>query len=305
MKLTLSILILILALLVNINTNASSQTPPCFPEFQGISYQMDDIVNCPPYNSNMPLDVFIGYLSLDSLSKYAQINEYKEFLNRQTYNDTMRTMMRFIYKTVEYNPNTYLSFMYHAKYDKTPIDEYFYCFINKVLDESPSPKLDASLLGSYLIAQITVDSIYSYIDSTSWPISSRLVCCSINQTFKGSSNVNNNNPLIIEPQIKFEYSDEWLVNGNEDSSNVIFELEKNKSYIVFLEYRFVCRSSLDIYYTIYPFRSSYSKTACMYPIVNGNVIDTFNELGFGTSVNLNIFNAGLTNRINAIKNYTP
>lgn len=267
---------------------------------------MDDIVNCPPYNSNMSLDVFIGYLALDSLSKYAGYNEYNEFMNRQSYNDTLRTMMRYIYKTVEYNPSNFLCFMYHNRYNSAPADEYFYGLIKNVLQESPSPILDASLIGSFFIAQIHVDSIYSYIDSLAQIAKNcRDVIASTNQIFKGTLPSYNNNLPIIDPTIQFTYANEWFLQGFESPTDTLFELENGKSYIVFLEYRYICRDSSHIYYEIFPIRCSKSRTACMYPIVNGNVIDTYNELGFGTSVNINTFYTLLANRINEIKNYTP
>ncbi|MEI6089469.1 MAG: T9SS type A sorting domain-containing protein [bacterium] len=306
MKLPHPIFILVFALLVNINTNAYSQEPPCFPGFMGPTYQINDIQNCPPYDSNMPLDPFIGYLALDSLSKHVGFNEYHDFLARQSYNDTIRTMMRYIYQTVDYNPTNFLCFMYHNRYDCSPIDEYYYGLISKVLQESPSPILDASLLGSFLIAQIDVDSIYCYTDTNArWARTNRAVMATINQIYKGTTPIYNNNLPIIKPTIQFEYAREWFMGKFYDPDEILFELEKGKSYIVFLEYRYICRDNSQIYYEIFPIRCSKSKTACMYPIVNGNVIDTFNELGFGTSVNLNAFNDLLTNHINAIKNYTP
>lgn len=308
MKRIFFILAIALCSIANMNSKAYSQTPPCFPGFQGISYQINDIVNCPPYVSNMPYDAFIGYLALDSLSKYADYNDYNDFIARQSYNDTIRTMMRYIYKTVEYNPNNFLCFLLHDRYPSTPVNEYFYTFINKVLLESPSPILDASLIGSFLIAQIQVDSIYCYTDTTAqWAKTSRTVRVSINNVFKGASVISNINPAIIDPQFQFTYAKEWFMGRflDLDADTTTFELEKGKSYIVFLEFRFICRESPNVYYEIFPIRCSKSRTACMYPIVNGNVIDINNELGFGTSVNINTFNDLLTNRINAIKNYTP
>lgn len=306
MKRIFFLLAIALCFIANINSKVYSQTPPCFPKYPGLTYQMDDIINCPPYNSNMPLDVFIGYLALDSLSKYADYNDYNNFIARQSYNDTIRTMMRYIYKTVDYNPNNFLCFMYHNRYQRRPIDGYYRDLIHKVLLESPMPILDASLLGSFLIAQINVDSIYCYTDSLAkFARTSRTVKASINQIFKGTPPTYNI-LSIIEQTIEFTYAREWFVNFNGyDSSANVFELEKGNSYIVFLEYRYICRENSSFYYTIFPYRGSKSKTACMYPIVNGNVIDSNNELGFGTSVNINTFNDLLTNRINAIKNYTP
>ncbi len=305
MKLTLSTLILVIALLVNINTNAYSQTPPCFPEYQGIYYQMDTLINCPPYNSNMPLDVFIGYLALDSLSKYASLDDYNTFINRQSYNDTLRSMMRYIYKTVDYDPSIFLNFMYHRRYNCKPIDEYYYGLIGNILQKSPNPILDASLIGSFLVAQVYVDSIDYYIDTLArWAKTTRTVKATINQLIKGSLPIFNI-PAIIEPTIQFTYAKEWFLKPYQDSTDLAFEMEQHKSYIVFLEYRFLCRDSSNVYFTLYPIRCTNSRTACIYPIENDNVIDTYNELGFGTMVNLNIFYAGLTNRINTIKNYTP
>ena len=146
-------------LLVVTMTDSYAQLLPCLPDFYGNSYRMDENLNCPPYNSSMPYDVFIGYLALDSLSKYASYNEYEAFVERQVYNDTLRTMMRYIYKTDEYNPSMFLNFMYHDEYSRGPIGDYHDGCIAEVLEESPSPVLDASLIASFFIAQINVVSI--------------------------------------------------------------------------------------------------------------------------------------------------
>lgn len=308
-------LILLLALLLVLaGNNVYSQSPPCFPEFQGSTYRMSDNLNCPPYTSDMSYDVLIGYLALDSLSRYAPINTYNNFIKRQSYNDTLRTMMRYIYKTVEYNPSMFLNFMYHDKYPRRSIDDYYYRLITEILIESPNPFLDASLIGSFCIAQINVDAIYSFTDTTSkWAKSIREVTASVTSEIKGTIPTKNDIANIAKPAVKtenipiiyFKYAKEWFMGRAIDANEEVFELEEGKSYIVFLEYRFVCRDGTDFYYEIFPVNCTGSKTACMYAIENGNVLDPNNELGLGTSVNLNTFNNLLNSRINLIKNYTP
>jgi hypothetical protein len=281
------------------------QNPPCFTDYQGLVYGIPLNQNCPPFNTDMPIDVLIGYIALDSISKNVEIEDFYRFMSRQTYNDTIKTMMRYFYKMMEYDPNKYHNYMYHPQPSKYRILDYDHPFFEYVKRKSPYSFLDASLLASYVIAKVTVNSVVNYNDTIARHAkTARIVTAHVDSIFKGKPMVNCDGQYIIEPTgyncIKFECAKEWFENTIPE-----FEMIHGQSYFIFFDYRLICQTDSLSYFTIFPLGSIESKTWSIYPIVNGNLIDIYNELGFGTNVNINTFYNGLTNRINQIKNFTP
>jgi hypothetical protein len=281
------------------------QNPPCFHGYQGLTYAIPLNQNCPPYTTDMPIDVIIGYIALDSLSKNVDIEDFYRFMSRQTYNDTIKTMMRYFYKMIEYNPEKYNNYSDNSQPKKFSIMNYDHSFFDYVKRISPNTYLDATLLASYVIAKVTVNSVTNYIDTIAVHAkTSRIVTAQVDSIFKGKPLVNCGGQFIVEPSdyhcIKFEYATEWFENTNPG-----FEMSPGQSYFIFFDYRLVCQTDFLSYVTLLPLGSIDSKTWSIYPIVNGNLIDIYNELGFGTNVNLNAFYNGLTNRINQIKNFIP
>ncbi|MDX9791161.1 MAG: hypothetical protein WCZ17_11065 [Candidatus Kapaibacterium sp.] len=283
----------------------NSQNPPCYPEYQGLNFVVPLNQNCPPYSTDMPLDVFIGYIALDSVTRNVEIEDYYTFMNRQTYNDTIKTMMRYFYKMVEFNPVKYLNYKHSGQINKFEVMDYEHSFYDYVKRISPEPILDASLLASFVIAKISVSSVENYIVPTARNAKTiSLITANIDSLIKGNSLITCSGPPVIgssnvENCIKFEIAKEWFVNNPE------FEMIPGQSYFVFYDYRLICKSETSSYFTIFPLRFAGSMTNSIYPVINDNLIDVFNELGFGTSVNLNTFYNGIQNRINQIKNFTP
>lgn len=285
--------------------NGLGQNPPCLPEYPGLTYTFPIIKNCPPYSTDMSIDVKMGYSVLDSISKNVEIEDFYSFLNRQTYNDTIRTLMKYYYKMVEYDPVKFFNYSVNSNGRKFGIMDYDHPFFDHVKRISNNKFLDATLLASHLIAKVTVNSVSSFVDTTAvWAKTTRIVTSSVDRIFKGNPLVNCGGQLISNTNgnncVKFEYAKEWFENSNPE-----FEMLPGQSFFIFFDFRLICQTDLVLYCTLFPLGSIESKTWSIYPIVNDNLIDLYNELGFGTSVNLNTFYIVLLNRINQIKNFTP
>lgn len=283
-----------------------SQGPPCFPEDQGLFYEIPVNPTNPPFSTDMPYDVLIGYIAMDSLSKNVEIEDYYSFLSRQKYNDTIRTMMRYFYQMMEYNPAKYLDYKYYGLHSKFPPMDYEHSFYNHLLMTSPVPILDASLLASFFIGKVTIYDVNSYIDTNArWAVTASKVSARIDTIFKGHSIENCPNPPSVETPynqncMKFEIAKEWF-----DDIDFFNTITTQQSFFVFFEYRLICFTETSAYFTIFPLRFVGSLNNSIYPIVDNRLIDTNNELGFGESVDLNTFYNGIQNRINEIKNFTP
>lgn len=298
----LSVFIVMNTFLVSV---IKTQSPPCYPEGQGIYYEIPLNQNTPPYSTDMPLDVLIGYVAMDSLTKNVDIEDFNEFMMHQQYNDTLRTMMRYLYQMIEYNPEKYLNYIHNGHPNKFSPGDYDQLFYQFLIMDSPQPILEASLLASFTIAKITIIDIHNYIDTTAkWAKTNCTVTAKLDSIFKGHSMLNCSNPPPIEEPInqkciKFEIAKEWF-----QDTTLYNSILPGESFFVFFENRFVCTTETSSYFTIFPLRFVGSLNNSIYPIINNELIDTNNELGFGTNVELSIFYNGIQNKINEIKNFT-
>lgn len=288
-------------ILIFLNLSLYGQNIPCYPEYPGLFYTVQTNQSHPPFSTDMPLDLFIGYLSMDSLSKSVNLNEFHDFLWRQTYNDTVQTMMRYLYKTIEYDPSRFFNFERRA----STVGFFISDFIEFIKNNSPYPVLDASLLSSYFIGSVTVSSVYNYTDnSAAFAKTASLIRAQVDSLVKGEAPLNCTNDLttnvgnqINNKCIEFEIAQEWF-----DADSNTFSVLPGQKYFIFGDYRLICSIDSTNYFTILPLGTAGSR---IYPIIDNNLIDTNNELGFGTSTNINIFYNNINNRINEIKNYQP
>lgn len=319
-----------------------SQEPPCFQDYNSLSYKYNHLIQVPNLTTDMNLDILIGNLAMDSIRK--SINEYDviSFLANQTYNDTLRMIMKYLYKMVDYNPILFKLTTSHW-YDKNSIllNDLIEHIENQVFAVSPYPYLDKLLLKSSVIAHIYVEDTLQLIDSGSLYPTVSIVTGSILDTIKGnvlpvakvfSNNQNKvmeqDNKLLNLPSnyLQFEYRLEWKrklnndfdsdieVNYIDDDGNPLKIgkmmdstgsgwVKKGKEYLVFLDFHLICKDTNFSYLTLFPFIMN-SATCNVYPIENGFVIDHMNELGFGSLVEINLFKNLLKQRINQIINYS-
>ncbi len=290
----------------------------------------------------MPEDVRIGYIILDSVRRDIPEKEFLTFLGRQYDNDTLRYIMKYLYKMVDYNPVLFALTSYYT-YTRTSvlISTIMYHIENFVLHYSPKRYLDKLLIRAEIIAHVLVEDTLRLIDNGAvHPIVS-IVTSSIQDTIKGKvlpkpkiidlnppSTKTNDSELADFPSnyLQFSYRPEWGrvpqkdviaddigVTIADDDGKVIYPpkmmdstgsgwVKKGKEYIVFLKFQSVCDDSNYSYFSLSPFLM-YSATCNVYPIENGSVIDPVNELGFGESVEVNLFKNLLKQRINETVNY--
>jgi len=294
----------VVILLLLTNLTLKGQNVPCYPEYQGLFYTIQTNQTSPPFSTDMPLDVFVGYLAMDSLSKSVNLNDFNDFLWRQTYNDTIKTVMRYLYKVIEYDPTKYLNFEYDNKaiIRKSSIGFLISDFLEFIKIKSPYPVLDVSLMSSYFIGSVTVTSVYNYTDTNAvWAKTVSLVTARIDSLVKGKVPLSCQNNLSIGPInnrcIEFEIAQEWFERFGMEISVI-----PGQQYFIFCDYRYLCNVGSTNYYTILPLGIAGSR---IYPIFDNNLIDLDNELGFGVNTNINVFYDNMNNRINEIKNFQP
>ncbi|MCO5252433.1 MAG: actin-related protein 2/3 complex subunit 5 family protein [Candidatus Kapabacteria bacterium] len=281
------------------------QDLPCLTDFIGTHYETDVNASNPPYSADMPESVAIAYRFLDSLTKSSNIDEFYGRLWRQDYNDTLLTVMKYLYKTIEYSPEIFLNYLIYGELNKQSVMDYYFAFVEQIRRASPTPILDASLTSSYLVARVTVNSIL--MRATSYKVQSktvREVIATVDTIFKGKQLLTcgdeGSNTAQTLNCLKFDYVKEWF-----EDKNPNFEMELNKSYLIFFEYRMICITEASTFFSLLPLSTAGSAVRSIYPIENDNLIDEHNELGFGTSVPINTVIDGINSRIKAIKNYKP
>lgn len=281
------------------------QDLPCLPDFVGTHYETETNSSNPPYSADMPEDVTRAYKFLDSLTKNSNIDEFYGKIWSQDYNDTLQTMIKYLYKTIEYSPEKFLNYLIYGELNKQSVMDYYFAFIEQIRRASPTPTLDASLTSSYLIARVTVNSIL--MRATSYQAQAktvREVIATVDTIFKGKQLLTcgeeGSNTTQTFNCLKFDYVKEWF-----EDTNPNFEMELNKSYLIFFEYRMICKTDTSTYFSLLPLSTAGSAVRSIYPIENDNLIDQHNELGFGTSVPLKTLIDGINSRIKAIRNYKP
>lgn len=285
----------------------------------------------------MPLDVLIGYIAFDSVTTNATREQVYNFINRQTFNDTLKKIMRYWYKVTEWDCfrlKSYLNTEFY-RYSRTGRSEILYPIIEKIREVSPTPFLDITLLWSHIIAHIKVTDTIAYFD-TSVVIARN--CYSVKaivlDTIKGrilpscSEYYGNygrynskdlfpfQNPLPTQSCLVFDYCIDWGKGGIDsddyivDSTKFLLDsqglpwIKAGREYIVFLETVGICTVDNGYFFEFLPLLGKNgSFSASMYPIENGFVIDETNEMGFGTIVPIDIFKSALRQRINEIKNF--
>ncbi|MFP4528154.1 MAG: hypothetical protein ACLFQX_06365 [Candidatus Kapaibacterium sp.] len=330
---TIRFLLVLAALTAMFPLLLKSQFPPCDPGLKAQTFSVDTLQNIPPYSLNMPYDVLLGYIALDSVCNYASRAAYKEFLSRQNYNDTLRYIMRYYYKVVDYDPIIFKQYLYQADIDSiNPAN--VRSDISKLIAHSPTPFIHKMLLNSFYIAHVRISDTIRTVDTNAMTCKNGIIvtaevldlikgqrlpnCTDYNYPYKYNEKSDRNDkasayPSLPDPCLQFYYCLEWHRGVNPDDRVNMNDLKavdshgnpwvkKDKEYIVFLNLIFNCRHQGKYYLSAFP-STSVSETLSMYPIENGMVQDPGNEFGLGTSVPLATFKNALNSLINEIVTY--
>lgn len=313
-----------------------AQNPPCQSTFKGVTFESAEVASNPPLSIYMPYDVMLGYIAIDSVARYANKQDMIDFLSRQTYNDTIKTIMKYYYETVDYDPITFKLNKEYGANSSTPsiispklMEKEF---LKKLTGVSPYPNLDLSLLRGYIISHVRVTDTLNIHDSLSIYQLTVDVTCQIIDEIKGQTvpacknlrqqqlsvgpggiktiSLTALNPAMPDTCFQFLYCPDW---GDYKESITMDKpllrdstgqpiIKTGKEYIIFLEPFINCRDSQSHDYSSSLFPLNISKNFSMYEIRNGYVLDPYNYLGFGNSVLLNDFKNLLRQRISNIKN---
>ena len=288
----------------------------------------------PEYTLDMPYEVLLGYVALDTVCYYGDLDEYSDFISRQEYNDTLKTLMKYYYYVVDWDP---LKFLRDRFYRDTamkirpfniPED-----LNQKIKEKSDNSYLDYILCRTDIIADVLVTDTISWVDKSALSVGKygATVKCRIIDPIKGKiiPEIFNPQPLNIKnkmPEIQgeptadsgktliFDYCFGWpRKSGIEGEINHYYMrdstglpwVKKGQEYIVFLNLIVKCADYNTIVYYLRPNGMSESSTGLLYPVENGIVYSPLDDFGFGTGLTVSEFKTALRNRIEQIKNFTP
>ncbi len=312
------------------------QSNPCLPGDSDITWPFDRLEYVPPLSVYMPIDAIIGYIGVDSIRRSIVLEDLQEFLGRQTYNDTIKYIMRFFYQMVDYDPIKYALYENYGDYATCPVpfieDEVVNHFTKVCTNKG-----DDLLMRAYYIAHVKISDTYNTTDTTAivYPRGVN-VTCEILDTIKGrvipacydlnqySTNKSNDVQTLPTDCIQFTYALDWP-RGNMDGyeSTILIGtdgypwtgikpklidslgnewIQKNKEYIVFLKPVLACETDSSVYYSIFPAGWGF-ETYGLYPIENGIVYDPNDDFGFGNNLTTAVFKERLRARIQSIINF--
>ena len=113
--LNLKVAVLLLFLLVS-SIIVNAEVMPCNPKIRGINYTHPTYnYMSPPLLSNMPYDIMVSYIIVDSILKYSDSvvavtnSFFKRFENNQISfdNDTLNYALKYMYRLADYDPLIY------------------------------------------------------------------------------------------------------------------------------------------------------------------------------------------------------
>ena len=274
--------------------NLYSQNPPCDPNNNSLTIGVNKLLYVPPITPSTPYDVIIGYLALDSVRHYTILKNVKEFINRQTLNDTIMTIMKYYYKMVDYDPIKFKLYKEFGDYCSCPSYFIEQDLMGKLYSLLPNSG-DWLILGSSIIAQIRIVDTSTGISSNSeihkrFMIAKAEVIDTIKgRVFPGCRQLNTKtsketDALLIQSGqssngcLEFEYRLDWL-RGDNDRDEIIMGndgfpwpgmpklidslgnpwVRKDMDFIVFLYFETICNTDNVSYWSIYPLATN-SKT---------------------------------------------
>ncbi|ROL60558.1 hypothetical protein D9V86_09240 [Bacteroidetes/Chlorobi group bacterium ChocPot_Mid] len=324
----------IVSILICANITILSQNPPCQEKYLGLTLNFQKPPYFPYLTTDMPLDVMISYLAMDSLCKNVTSTEFYEFMDRQTFNDTVKYLRKLYFEVTDYNSLLFESYEHHQD---TNFLIYPYELIERtrrLIEENQEPdfKFDKAIVFSGIIAHISVNYTTLIYDTSAKIAKNQIVVnCTILDPIKGKV-IPTCKPLPPYPILKseekkpdiqalqsndsgncfqFVYREEWNIGANQDlpfcTNKMIGDstdryIKSDNEYIVFLIPSLVCTHFKQFYYNLRPIKY-YSEVATLYPIKNGIVIDPGDDFGFGQNLTVSEFKEKLRLRINQIINF--
>jgi hypothetical protein len=292
----------------------------------------------PPLTSDMPFDVMIGYIIGDSAARSLSIEQRGRLLFTMTYSDTLRYVLKYLWKMVDYDPVRFYqwgSYRPTSNYYPSPPAVLHSMLLERAEKVYPDAKRTVMLSTASVIVHVRVNSTQDKIDTKAVhakhavlvtttvvePIKGqRIPKCWIDSRTKGESNRSiatalatsvGDQPATPGACLQFEYRLEWtrlnhsMATTNLDSTLVDSDgkqwVQPNTEYIVFLDFTGLGRDASFDYAVLTP-AAWFGTTCSMYPIKDGKVYDPYDDFGFGTGLTPEQFKAALHAKINSITN---
>lgn len=290
---------------------------PCFHNYTGFAESSPVPDHYPYLKSDMPFDVLIGYIALDSACRYGNAIDYLDFIERQKQTDTIKYLQKFLYEMQDYNPFLLKAIEYinEPNLNLLPfqiISQLKDLFANFYLT---TDKLRAALLLSDVIAQVKIISKSKKTDIyTDWAGEQIGLFAEVKDLIKGNNlpATSMSLPKDTLTKVFFNYCLDWTLGQMPGSGPLSREnsirskygenmIVPEMEYIVFLRIVNFCQDSVNLYYKMSPLGWD-SPVFTTYPIINGKVIDPKNDFGFGTGLTVDEFKTKIREKITKIKN---
>lgn len=324
MKVYLSFISLMLLMVAQ---QANSQIPVSDMKYShGCSEAVtEELEAAPPYQWNMPLSVFQTYFALDSLCRTNLTSNYADLYNMFSNMITPAfadSISKYLYKAIDYDPLLFYKYIFQgqyltASYINNP-NLFYYLFnelrLNTDLGVNPFLAVSSGIYHIY-VTSVALDTTY-LSPTRSHPVLITCIEADVITTIKGEELTTSH----VDPEtgsdvahISFSYANYWETahkrGGNASDNDIIVESTDpdiivhggpptygtfhspsvGDEYILFAFLHFEPHSSADgTVYNIWPCLGSQPEGG-LFPIVNGNVADSSNYFGWGTSVTLTMF----------------
>lgn len=157
----LTILILTLLSVCTSNAQYSETPPPCLPRYSAPTYEFAHQTVSPPLYPSTPIDVILGYLALDSVCHLATRLQARNFIENLTYDDTLKTIMKYWYKVVDNNPLDYLSYTSNIDSTFRNLPGHITGMLNKTIYSVSPHKIEDLFLcqSTHIYKGVVIDSI--------------------------------------------------------------------------------------------------------------------------------------------------
>lgn len=314
--------------IISLITECKAQNPPCLIEYLGLTYDYTKPANFPYSTPDMPSNVALGYITLDSICMTSTPEKIYAFLKSQT-----TDIRKLYYDLHDYNTFLYKAFQRNYNPNYLTLPDHLTQIIESYLKNNGKIKFGSVLYKSGIIAQVHVDNSFLIYDTAAAIANNQIVVnCTVVETIKGKIAPSCKLPVNLSKEkanyqnlywdgtyqplhpgncLQFIYCLEWKRGKNAGESfcekTMVDSLgqpliKDNVDYIVFLKPMLVCDGSNKYYFSLSPIGYR-SEMFTLYPIINGIVIDEGDDFGFGKGLSAPSFKNKLREKINQISNY--
>jgi len=307
-----------------------AQPSPCSALFPGYYFTGQYYPTKPVLFSNMPLEILIGYIIMDSIMAHGReafptAKNQEDFIKSLTRNgDTLNYALKYLYRMADYNPFLYYNFLTSYQAGKQqPMT-----LLPKLLDQVRKEYGIATqqVMKAEYILHLRVNEVERFAYESDNPgDSTKLVyvysqvldrikgqvlpdMSSVIEVFEQDSagtKVRRYTPATIPTNTNFiyVYNPSWRVSSGGSSTNIGGQEEVGKEFIVFSFYAGACINSSTGYQYYINRPTALGMTGGLFRIIDGEVRDSKNEFGWGIRVPLATFKQNLQALIDSIKNY--